>query len=356
MNRDEKYYDSHAQDVDLEKIASSDDNRELLRMLRSDYCWDSLHITDVTIQRNSDDLGWLGYFVGKSACLNSFTVDYLPEERERTNALFGGFSRNRSISELCITTDIGVDNLIDLGCFLRDNIRLDQLELRNVDLGIERAHTFALGSTSIRKLHFGENNLGDDGFASIAAALSKQTQLERLSLRDNSLGATSCKALEPMVSIFPRLSYLDLSFNIIDDTGLEALVGGLSKSNSLEELNLSGNRLITVEGLRSFSTLFRSENCSLKSLTLEEMNIGDDEAEVCRWTRRAEPFLDYQDPGIECRKLAAMYKFMRVMPQLVADGYWAHVLKETLEKKRKLLLELDALDETEKSARKRVKH
>jgi len=359
---------------------------------------------------------------------------------------------------------------------LRDNRRLDQLELRNVDLGIERAHTFALGSTSITKLHFGDNNLGDDGFASIAAALSKQTQLERLSLRDNSLGATSCKALEPMVSIFPRLSYLDLSYNIIDDTGLEALVGGLSKSNSVEKLYLSGNRLITVEGLRSFSTLFRSENCSLKSLTLEEMNIGDDEAEVlangltgnkslrgiyfstntitargwsvfsrllcdtssisntylsnhtldfigdhrqwsewdinryikwnkgpqrhnllpwydrdrrivpkpqiskilfCHrdldlepffryklkflpvvfgWLQRAEPFLDYQDPGIECRKLAAMYKFMRVMPQLVADGYWAHVLKETLEKKRKLLLELDALDETEKSARKRVKH
>ena len=77
---------------------------------------------------------------------------------------------------------------------------------------------------------------------------------------------------------------------------------------------------------------------------------------VFGWLQRAEPFLDYQDPGIECRKLAAMYKFMRVMPQLVADGYWAHVLKETLEKKRKLLLELDALDETEKSARKRVKH
>mmetsp|Transcript_7143 Transcript_7143/g.14743 ORF Transcript_7143/g.14743 Transcript_7143/m.14743 type:complete len:282 (-) Transcript_7143:95-940(-) len=281
-----------------------------------------------------------------------------------------------------------------------------------------------------------------------------------------------------MVSIFPRLSYLDLSYNIIDDTGLEALVGGLSKSNSLEKLYLSGNRLITVEGLRSFSTLFRSESCTLKSLILEEMNIGDDEAEVlangltgnkslrgiyfstntitargwsvfsrllcdtssisntylsnhtlefigdhrqwsewdinryikwnkgpqrhnllpfpwydrdrrivpkpqiskilfCHrdldlepffryklkflpvvfgWLQRAEPFLDYQDPGIECRKLAAMYKFMRVMPQLVADGYWAHVLKETLEKKRKLLLELDALDETEKSARKRVKH
>ncbi len=56
------------------------------------------------------------------------------------------------------------------------------------------------------------------------------------------------------------------------------------------------------------------------------------------------------------RQLAAMFKFIRSKPQLVFDGYWAHALKETREKKRKLLLELDTLNVAEKNVLKRVRH
>ena len=115
MNRDEKYYDSHAQDVDLEKIASSGDNRELLRMLRSDSCWDSLHITDVYdpevldfVVRIRDDLGWLGYFVGKSTCLNSFTVDYcLKREKEQMHYL-GGLAATDRLASFVLLLILGM--------------------------------------------------------------------------------------------------------------------------------------------------------------------------------------------------------------------------------------------------------
>lgn len=487
MDRDEAYYEAHAQDVDFETIASSDDNRELLRMLRNDELSmdNSLNvadeITDEYVSRilhyvvgMRNDLGWLGYFIGKSTTLYHLIVSFSSSpQRERTE-FFRGVRRNRSIIVLIIKTDLGDEDIIDLRNFVRENSELRQLGLAYVDIGVEhgteRARNVALGlseNTSFQTVHFEHNNLGDDGFAVIAASLSRQTQLERLLLISNSVGATSCNALVPMLRSNLHLRTLDLSNNNIDDAGLEALVGGLCDSNSLKKLNLSGNRLITEAGLRSFSSLFHFDSCKLEHLTLEDMNIGDDEAEalaavlagnkslkylcfnnntitsegwsafsrllgdpssinntylsnhtlrligehvhypnrrdvdrylawnrvttydapgpkikkilyihrdldmepffqyklklfpvVIGWLQRSAAYCDYrssENPKIECRQLAAIFKFIRSRPQLVLDGYWAHILEEIRENKRKLLLQLDTLNETEKKAFERVR-
>jgi hypothetical protein len=76
----------------------------------------------------------------------------------------------------------------------------------------------------------------------------------------------------------PELKFLSVDYNVIDDEGLQALVMGMRNCRNLERLNLSGNDLITAAGLRSLSTLFQSETCSLQTLFLSDMNIGDDGA------------------------------------------------------------------------------
>ncbi len=493
MDRDEAYYDAHAPDVDFETIASSEDNRDILDMLRNDeFTGYSLNAADEITNEyvssvlhyivREDSLDWLGYFIGKCTTLEHLIVSFSSSSQRERAAFFRGVRRNRTIIALSIKAHLGDEDITDLRNYVRENSTLTQLQLSNVDIGVEhgteRARNVALAlseSTSFRSLHFEDNNLEDDGFAAIAASLTKQTQLRHLKLIANSIGATSCNALVPMLrSNFLQLRQLDLSHNNIDDTGLERLVGGLCGSASLEDLNLSGNNLITGAGLRSFSYLFSSESCKLEHLTLEEMIIGDDEAEALaavlvgnktlrylhfnmntissagwsafsrllgdpssinntylsnhtveligthniHYTKRRdvdrylgwnictsfqrdtpkpkikkilyihrdldmEPFFQYKlkflplvvawlqssaayfdhahyglhrdNPKIGCRQLAAIFKFIRSKPQLVADGYCAHLLKDTREKKRKLQLQLDALNETEKKFMKRAR-
>jgi hypothetical protein len=75
-SRDYKYYKEHAQDVRLEDITSSEQNKNIIRRLRdgdSDltalYILDDERNGDISnefIYQEADDLGWLGYFVGES--------------------------------------------------------------------------------------------------------------------------------------------------------------------------------------------------------------------------------------------------------------------------------------------------
>ena len=226
MDRDEAYYEAHAQEVDLNTITSSNDNRELLHMLRCNYSSQDISVTNVYdpetmnfVVREGDDFGWLGYFIGACTGLGRFTLEYLPEERDRTNALFEGISRNRSIYALSITTDLEDNNFDDLGIFLRNSKRLDDHYLQDVSIGVERARNLTLGSSSISSLHLDRNNLDDDGFAIFATSLSKQTRLRSLSLSSNSIGTPSCKTLGSMTRLFSYLDVLGLSNNNIDDAG-----------------------------------------------------------------------------------------------------------------------------------------
>jgi len=110
--------------------------------------------------------------------------------------------------------------------------------------------------------------------------MASQSQIEKLELLDSNIGRNGCVTLGNMLSSWhaPRLQSLVLDNNSIDDRGLQALVEGMLNCCDLEIVKFSGNRSITAAGLRSLSTLFQSENCSLKELHLERMNIGDDGA------------------------------------------------------------------------------
>ena len=81
-------YEARASDVDLERITSSTHNALILEKLRSnDDEFTTLGIAGVDhnwadeedfIVKEGDNLGWLGYFIGKSKQLGSLWVFYLP--------------------------------------------------------------------------------------------------------------------------------------------------------------------------------------------------------------------------------------------------------------------------------------
>ena len=93
------------------------------------------------------------------------------------------------------------------------------------------------------------------------------------------IGINECRALSTLLCCAStQLKRLDLCDNNIDDEGMEVLVNGLTNINTLQELNLSTNRSITIKGWKEVATLL--EMSKLKALHIEDSDIGDEEARV----------------------------------------------------------------------------
>eukprot|EP00985_Skeletonema_marinoi_P014345 scaffold7266_cov121-Skeletonema_marinoi.AAC.7 len=284
--QDYEYYEARAKDVKLEDITSSQQNADILAMLRdNDPDIRYISITDEMYDgsdfavREGDELGWLGYFVGRSKQVKELYIYYFPDNL-KMDSFFGGLGHNRSIQKLYIYTDLG-ESLQSLGPLLRNNNSISDLTFSGFNIGLQCARNIAslLGQqSSLKCLNFEETNLGDETFVEMATALSKQPQIEELHLSTSNIGRNGCvalgNALEGMRN--PNFATLDLGHNNIDDEGLHALVGGLINCHNLTSLYLHRNELITGVGLRSLSTLLQSDSCCLEHLDLEQTNMDND--------------------------------------------------------------------------------
>eukprot|EP00984_Skeletonema_dohrnii_P010040 scaffold3884_cov95-Skeletonema_dohrnii-CCMP3373.AAC.4 len=285
--RDFDYYEERARDVKLlENITSCERNAEILQQLRDQYFpLKTLTISDddddYFVVGEGDDLGWLGYFIGKSKYLEDLHIDSWGEG-ENIEAFIEGINHNRSIDSLHIGTDLGDVNFRSMSPFFRNNNRLAELEL-NFEVGLECAQSIAFvldesRCQSLKNLDMGVCSLGEEGFAVIATALRSYPQLEELHLEGNNIGLTSCIALADMLRGWgaSNLKTLAFSSNEIDDQGLQALAAGMTNTK-LEDLYLSDN-LITAVGLRSLRDYFQSGSCCLKTLDVLRNDFGDEGA------------------------------------------------------------------------------
>eukprot|EP00984_Skeletonema_dohrnii_P009315 scaffold3549_cov110-Skeletonema_dohrnii-CCMP3373.AAC.17 len=113
--QDYEYYEARAKDVKLENITSSQHNADILARIRDDDPdFTKLCVTDdFYFNRRSDyrpdegdDLGWLGYFIGRSKHVQELYIEYFPDNLN-IDAFFGGLGHNRSIQTLCISINLG---------------------------------------------------------------------------------------------------------------------------------------------------------------------------------------------------------------------------------------------------------
>ncbi|KAK1734350.1 leucine-rich repeat protein [Skeletonema marinoi] len=287
--QDYEYYEARAKDVKLEDITSSQLNADILERLRdNDPELTKMYINitredfDDFVVCEGDNLGWLGYFVGRSIQLEGLSIDNFPDNLN-IDAFLRGLGHNRSIESLCICTDIG-EGFKSLGPLLRNNNSISDLTFSGFNIGLQCARNIAtlLGQqSSLKCLSFEDIDLYDEGLMEIAVALRTKPQIEELGLLGNqNIGRNGCvalgSALEGMRN--PDLAMLNLDYNGIDDEGLHALVAGLINCRNLTSLYLSGNEFITEAGLRSLRTLFQSEHCRLEHLDLNLASIDNDGA------------------------------------------------------------------------------
>jgi hypothetical protein len=316
-------YDALVQDINLEDITSCKRNADFLRILRDgDPDWNKQlfiffeedEVADPDedfLVGEGDDLGWLGYFIGRSQVLQELYIYYLPEGGNQIKSFFEGMSQNRSIESLVLYCDIGIDGWSRLGGFLENNHNLSRLEFQGVMIGHEDAQNLAsalgrMNHNSLKHLSMEGNEAGDQGFAEIAATLSSQSQLKNLQLYSNNIGRDGCIALGNTLSRWQpsnKLETLNIDHNAIDDEGLQALVSGLMNCCSLKHLDLGRNESITAAGLRSLFPLLQSESHCLATLDLYGTNFGDDGAIALAEGLRVNRFLkelifDFETAGM----------------------------------------------------------
>jgi len=320
---DYDYYEANVADINLRQITSCEGNAEIIRRLlggdetlRHLTLGTSDRISDYFHVGKGDDLGWLGYCIGKSEWLHHLYIRVLHDgegREQQIHAFMEGIARSQSIRALSCT-DLG-DNVSEAIVWALGSLpQLEELFYGSYSVGPNSFSALGTllesGVLKLQHLYLSGNNMGDDGVASLANGLkSIGPSLKVLDLKDNLIGNEGLLALVAALANCTSLEELDLSRNDfsmataglgslsdwlqasvlnlnglsllgcdIDDEGLQALAEGAT--NHCKDLDLSENNSITVIGLRHLSTSLQSESCRLEKLDLGFMDIGDDGAEV----------------------------------------------------------------------------
>ena len=300
-------YDAQADTINVDDIATNSNNRFILKRIKRNDADDNneLHIQNLHDDdddedwgeesdyspEGADDMGWLGYFVGKNEHLDQlFIKPFTPLSgatiRDVIEPFFKGVSNNRSIRGIYFS---GVDLLggemfTMLDPFFKANHNLTDITVIECNFGDEGCRLFALaiGSStnkSLKQVDLQMNNITDEGMVDIITALSLYPNLQRLNLSRNCLRKNGCVALATLLRCSAtELTFLNLSNNEINNEGLEAFVPALTKCIQLRQLLLNNNLSITTRGWQSLATILEAPNFHLAQLYIHENNNVDNEA------------------------------------------------------------------------------
>ena len=269
-------YDTLAASVKLKDVTSCSRNRALLHRIKNNdpglthlFILDESEDEEDFIVREGDDLGWLGYFIGRNETLEYLSVRDLPGDREHVEKFFFGVQRNKSIEAVGIfgngmlNESLSVMNLprVTSMAFVR------QLEG-------ECAHYFALGLRRCKSLKKYTGRVA----AEIVESLTTLPMLESVHVAMNgglAISPEECVALRELLLNANKLNHLDLSGVGLENDGLRLLAEGLGCTSSLTDgvLNLSGND-IGDTGLQALASSLAS-NGKVQKLILTNNNIGD---------------------------------------------------------------------------------
>jgi hypothetical protein len=336
-----KYDARGAAEVKIKDVTSCRHNRALLHRIKNNdpgitslfLVSDDMSDADEGYDEDdfvirSDDLGWLGFFVGQNTTIKRMYIYYLPGDKGRVEEMFQEFQRNMEIDQIDIDGEDGyflqhegfsTMNLPHVtkmqvrilpegakyiasglnGCeslkqyvgpvtadIIASLSSLPMLESITVVRfgdemeGISQDACAALGefvktSTAVKELSLNGVVLEVEGLKSLASGLKNNRSLTKLLLGRNSIGNQGAAALAASLVYTPSLELLVIDNNNIGDGGLTALASFAAGTQTLKELYLSNNN-IGDEGVEALaSALSSSQSRSrLRFLSLDRNTIS----------------------------------------------------------------------------------
>lgn len=203
------------------------------------------------------------------------------------HAFASGVARHRSLTWLDLSGNLilpegGKALALHLNSAKRST--LTRLDVSDNHLGKKAAKLFSATlkrNRTLRHLDISRNELGTHAGIAFATSLLANRTLETLALAGNGMGPNVAKNLARSLAKNASLKELDLSDNVLgiataeggdpSDLGL-ALGHGLSNNSTLTALDLSGNRIPTIEIQRTAEGLGGHKSLSRLALAGEAVN------------------------------------------------------------------------------------
>lgn len=170
-------------------------------------------------------------------------------------------------------TSLGATSIADS---LRLNSGLQILKLNSNKIGNEGAISLIdslLGNNHLTELHLATNQITYLAVQEGMSPTTNNTTLTTLSLTNNSFQPGGLEALKIYLPFFKALKNLSINSSQIDDQSMQFLGIGLAGNTSLEDLNLSMNR-ITSQGGEILKSILQSS--PLKSLNMRDNLLGNE--------------------------------------------------------------------------------
>ena len=289
------YYDALATTIKIEDISSNVRNQNILRQLKdNDPTFDKLWICNQDqiddefdfCPTNGEELGWLGYYIGKNTTLNELFVFAVPPV---CDAGFEDFrremGRNKSIRSIQFSNQVEGRVFRMLDSFFSNNTNLTKFVVEECELDFDGARQLSLSigrcNNSLKTITIMSYTGVYGQLANIITSLSMHPQLEHLVLSCMDIdGISECTALATLLqNTTKQLQTLNLQINRIKDEGIEALTHAISRSQ-LVELDLHANPTIAIRGWRTLSTLLEMPDSNLERLIITDNDIDDEGALV----------------------------------------------------------------------------
>jgi len=272
----------------IKRNSKYDENNECL-YIQNQHDDDGQDCLDY-VPEGVNDMGWLGYFIGKNKNLinlyiSAFTPSSSGSFEEVLEPFLLGVNNNRSITllDFCSIDLLGGRVFTVMGPFFENCLSLSNLTINDCHLGEDGWRLLALaigsiGSKILQKLSLGACNISDEGMVDIITSLSMHPNLQTLWLSGNRLSTKGCTAMATLLRCSAtELRDLDLGENEIDDEGIDALVPVLNNCSHLQYLVFKNNSAISMRGWRCLATILESPNCSgLKNLHISGNNVDDE--------------------------------------------------------------------------------
>jgi len=171
-------------------------------------------------------------------------------------------------------TEIGSAGIAAIACGLYNNKSLNVLFLGDMDLGRIGCESLlrAIPFSCLIKLVLHRNGIGDTGALAIADMISKSKTLEHLDVSYDDITCVGGVAIAAALNK-SKLRHLDLHYNEIGDEGAEAFAKALPDNGVLQTLNLENNNIRVRGGVAIAKAMRR--NSAIVEIDLEDNDIGD---------------------------------------------------------------------------------
>ena len=217
----------------------------------------------------------------KNTKLQSLTLTDMRATKEEIRAIFAGIQTTKTLKTLKISGNKISDYEAEtIGDGLKNNNSLQELDISDNKITSEGAIKIAEAikvNTTLKVLNINHNKISDDGVDAISDSLKSNNLLQELYMGYNEITSEGAIKIAEAITVNTTLKVLNINNNTFDN-GADAISNSLKSNKSLQELNMSYNRIYSSGVIKIAEAI--KVNTTLKVLNINGNTTSDKGADA----------------------------------------------------------------------------